>query len=163
MNASDPLLTGPLLESSGLDVGIGGHSICRRLDWRVEAGQSWAILGRNGAGKSTLLATLAGLHAQQAGRLEVAGLALPGATRGAGARAMAPAIRAPSIRATKRACMESSPKMSQHYSTAGVRAVAGPAMRACRPRPLRGQAQTSFRISCRWCNVPPSCTERCSI
>jgi iron complex transport system ATP-binding protein len=89
MNAIDPGLSGPLLESRGLDVSIGGHSICRNLDWRVDAGQSWAILGRNGAGKSTLLATLAGLHTQQAGRLEVAGQVLPGATRGSGARAMA--------------------------------------------------------------------------
>jgi iron complex transport system ATP-binding protein len=89
MSASDRDLGRPLLEAAGLDVGIGGHSVCRKLDWRVDVGQSWAILGRNGAGKSTLLATLAGLHAQQAGRLEIAGLALPEASRGAGARVMA--------------------------------------------------------------------------
>ena len=89
MNASKKGTEGPLLEAMGLDVAIGGRSICRKLDWRVETGQFWAILGRNGAGKSTLLATLAGLHAQQTGGLEVAGLALPEAGKGAGARAMA--------------------------------------------------------------------------
>jgi iron complex transport system ATP-binding protein len=82
MNAS-------LLETAKLEIHIGGHRICRDLDWRVGAGESWAILGRNGAGKSTLLATLAGLRPQQGGRLSVAGLALPHAGMGAGARAMA--------------------------------------------------------------------------
>ena len=82
MNAS-------LLETAKLEVHIGGHRICRDLDWSVGAGESWAILGRNGAGKSTLLATLAGLRPQQGGRLGVAGLALPHAGLGAGARAMA--------------------------------------------------------------------------
>ena len=89
MNATEPGMKMPLLEAAGLDVGVGGHCVCRKLDWRVCAGQSWAILGRNGAGKSTLLATLAGLRAQQKGRLDVAGLALPEAGKGAGARAMA--------------------------------------------------------------------------
>jgi iron complex transport system ATP-binding protein len=79
----------PLLESIGLEVSIGGHQVCRDLTWRIHAGESWAILGRNGAGKSTLLATLAGLRAQQKGRLSIGGLALPQASQGVGARAMA--------------------------------------------------------------------------
>ena len=79
----------PLLEATQLDVNIGGHEVCRKLNWRVDAGDSWAVLGRNGAGKSTLLATLAGLRAQDNGRLSIGGLALPPAGQGAGARAMA--------------------------------------------------------------------------
>ncbi len=79
----------PLLEATQLDVSIGGHPVCRKLDWTVAAGQSWAILGRNGAGKSTLVTTLAGLRAQQGGRLAVAGLDLPHVRQGAGIRAMA--------------------------------------------------------------------------
>ena len=79
----------PLLEAMQLEVSIGGHSVCRKLNWRVGPGESWAILGRNGAGKSTLLATVAGLRAQDNGRLSIAGLALPQASQGEGARAMA--------------------------------------------------------------------------
>ena len=79
----------PLLEAGQLTVSIGGHLVCRNLNWRVDTGESWAILGRNGVGKSTLLGTLAGLRAQDDGRLSIAGLALPQAGRGAGARAMA--------------------------------------------------------------------------
>jgi iron complex transport system ATP-binding protein len=79
----------PFLEAMNLEVTIGGHRVCRELNWRVEAGESWAILGRNGAGKSTLLATLAGLHPQAAGRLKIAGLSLPPTCRRSSARAMA--------------------------------------------------------------------------
>jgi iron complex transport system ATP-binding protein len=89
MSASESMLNRPLLEASQLDVSIGGHRVCRDLNWRVHAGESWALLGRNGAGKSTLLATLAGLRAQDQGQLSIAGLALPQAGQGAGTRAMA--------------------------------------------------------------------------
>jgi iron complex transport system ATP-binding protein len=79
----------PVLEARQLEVEIGGHQVCRALDWRVSAGESWAILGRNGVGKSTLLATLAGFRAQQRGFLAIAGLALPHSGPGADLRAMA--------------------------------------------------------------------------
>jgi len=78
-----------LLEARRLDVDIGSHRICRALDWRVEAGESWAILGRNGVGKSTLLATLAGFLAPHGGHLSIADLALPNPIPGADLRAMA--------------------------------------------------------------------------
>lgn len=78
-----------LLETKRLAVDIGGVRVCRGLDWRVDAGESWAILGRNGVGKSTLLATLAGFRSQQGGDLSIAGLALPHARPGEGLRAMA--------------------------------------------------------------------------
>ncbi|MDP1735212.1 MAG: ABC transporter ATP-binding protein [Sulfuritalea sp.] len=89
MSASEPAVNRPLLEAAHLEVSIGGHRVCNNLDWRVDAGDSWAILGRNGVGKSTLLATLAGLRAQQSGSLGISGLALPHSKQGAGARAMA--------------------------------------------------------------------------
>jgi iron complex transport system ATP-binding protein len=78
-----------LLEARRLTVDIGGVRVCRDLDWQVDAGESWAILGRNGVGKSTLLATLAGFRSQQGGDLSIAGLALPHARPGEGLRAMA--------------------------------------------------------------------------
>jgi iron complex transport system ATP-binding protein len=62
-----------LIETLGLDVAIGGHTVCRSLDWSVQPGEAWAILGRNGAGKSTLLSTVAGLRAAERGELRIAG------------------------------------------------------------------------------------------
>jgi iron complex transport system ATP-binding protein len=89
MNASESAMKAPVLEALQLEANIGGHCVCRDLNWRVNAGDCWAILGRNGVGKSTLLATLAGLRAQTRGRLSIAGLALPQASQGRGARATA--------------------------------------------------------------------------
>jgi iron complex transport system ATP-binding protein len=63
-----------LLATQSLSVSVGDHRVCEDLNWSVEAGQHWAILGRNGAGKSTLLHTLAGLHASQHGTIVVDGL-----------------------------------------------------------------------------------------
>lgn len=78
-----------LLEARRLTVDIGGVRVCRDLDWRVDAGESWAILGCNGVGKSTLLATLAGFRPQQGGGLSIAGQALPHAHPSEGLRALA--------------------------------------------------------------------------
>jgi iron complex transport system ATP-binding protein len=82
-------MNAPFLEALDLDVAIGGHQVCRELNWRVDTGESWAILGRNGVGKSTLLATLAGLRPQAAGRLTIAGLSLPAPCRASNTRALA--------------------------------------------------------------------------
>jgi iron complex transport system ATP-binding protein len=71
-------MTTALLETVGLDVAIGGRTLCRGLAWRVMPGESWAILGKNGAGKSTLLATVAGLRPPTAGNVAVGGRAVAG-------------------------------------------------------------------------------------
>lgn len=82
-------MSAALLQASGLSVSIGGHHVCRDLDWSVAGGDTWAILGRNGAGKSTLLNTLAGMRAQDAGALSVGGMALPQSAAGQPVRALA--------------------------------------------------------------------------
>jgi len=61
-------MTAPL-ETRGLDVSIGTHTVCLDLGLRVDDGTCWAILGRNGSGKTTLLKTLAGLYAPDRGEL----------------------------------------------------------------------------------------------
>jgi len=78
-----------MLTISGLNQYYGGSHTLRDIAFDVPSGAVTAVLGRNGVGKSTLLATLAGLRAQDDGGLSIAGLALPQAGRGAGARAMA--------------------------------------------------------------------------
>lgn len=82
-------MNAPLIKTAALAVSIGGHRVCDRLDWQVDAGETWAILGRNGAGKSTLLTTLAGLRAQDEGMIRVGAHALPLPTAGEEARALA--------------------------------------------------------------------------
>ena len=51
----------PLLETRALGLKAAGRTLVDRLDWRVEAGQRWCVIGRNGAGKSLVLRALAGL------------------------------------------------------------------------------------------------------
>jgi len=51
----------PLLETRGLTVRAAGLELVDRLDWRVQAGERWCVIGRNGAGKSLVLRALAGL------------------------------------------------------------------------------------------------------
>jgi len=60
-----------------LALNIGQRTLVRGLDWQVNDGECWSIIGRNGAGKSTLMRTLAGLHAPDAGSIEINGRALP--------------------------------------------------------------------------------------
>jgi branched-chain amino acid transport system ATP-binding protein len=72
--ASAREINSPLLEVSGLVAGYGGASILNGVSFRLEAGQSLALLGRNGAGKSTLIASLMGLTERHAGRVLLSGV-----------------------------------------------------------------------------------------
>jgi iron complex transport system ATP-binding protein len=62
-----------LLETRGLRLAVGERELISTLDWQVQPGQLWCLLGRNGAGKTTLLQSLAGLRKPVAGQLSIAG------------------------------------------------------------------------------------------
>jgi iron complex transport system ATP-binding protein len=51
-----------LLETKFLTARIAATLVCQDLNFTVNAGDKWGILGVNGVGKTTLLHTLAGLH-----------------------------------------------------------------------------------------------------
>jgi len=46
-----------------------GQVVLDRLDWRIEAGQTWGLVGPSGAGKTTLLRLLAGLERPDSGTI----------------------------------------------------------------------------------------------
>jgi iron complex transport system ATP-binding protein len=48
-------------------VRAGQRTLVADLNWRVQAGECWSVIGRNGAGKSTLLRTVAGLREPDGG------------------------------------------------------------------------------------------------
>lgn len=50
----------PLVRLSGASVSRGGERLLCGVDFRLEAGARWAVLGSNGAGKTTLLRLLRG-------------------------------------------------------------------------------------------------------
>ncbi len=78
-----------LLSCQQLQIARGDRTLCRGLDIRIEAGQSWAILGRNGIGKTSLLTTLAGLTPAAAGEIHLGDQALATLTPQQRARQMA--------------------------------------------------------------------------
>jgi iron complex transport system ATP-binding protein len=57
---TDPMLgmSGAAVTLSQVTVTVGGRKVLGPLDWTIERGERWALLGQNGAGKTTLLSIL---------------------------------------------------------------------------------------------------------
>jgi iron complex transport system ATP-binding protein len=51
-----------LLHTYNLQIKVGTHELISDLNWEVQRGQFWCVLGKNGSGKSSLLHVLAGLN-----------------------------------------------------------------------------------------------------
>jgi molybdate transport system ATP-binding protein len=54
----------PLIEMRNVTVRYGSTLILQNINWRVRAGESWALLGPNGSGKTTLLSLVLGDNPQ---------------------------------------------------------------------------------------------------
>jgi iron complex transport system ATP-binding protein len=54
-------MTSALLSTHALTLAAAGRELVRGLNWQVQPGQRWCVIGRNAAGKSTLLRALAGV------------------------------------------------------------------------------------------------------
>lgn len=63
----------PILEISELRIERSGTTILDGVDWRVERGQHWVILGANGSGKTSLLSALTGYLTPTAGEISLLG------------------------------------------------------------------------------------------
>ena len=63
---------GFVIEISGLEVERDAP-ILRGIDWRVERGQNWAVLGANGSGKTSMLRALTGYLPPTRGTIRVLG------------------------------------------------------------------------------------------
>ncbi len=49
-----------LIQMEDVDVFQDGTKILERINWTIDSGQNWALLGKNGSGKTTLLKLIAG-------------------------------------------------------------------------------------------------------
>jgi iron complex transport system ATP-binding protein len=63
----------PVLNVRSLDIRRDGVRILRDVDWRVERGEHWVILGANGSGKTSLFAALTGYLTPTGGEIELLG------------------------------------------------------------------------------------------
>jgi iron complex transport system ATP-binding protein len=59
------------MQTLKLSLRIGDRPLVTGLDWQIQPGQCWCVIGRNGSGKSTLLRTLAGLRQPDAGGIRL--------------------------------------------------------------------------------------------
>ncbi|MBE1425527.1 phospholipid/cholesterol/gamma-HCH transport system ATP-binding protein [Desulfomicrobium macestii] len=66
----------PVISVRGLTMGFGELVIMRDLDFDIEAGEIFVILGGSGCGKSTLLKHLVGLYKPMSGAITIAGMSL---------------------------------------------------------------------------------------
>jgi iron complex transport system ATP-binding protein len=51
----------PLIAVHGLSLVAAGRTLVHALDWQLQRGERWCVIGRNAAGKSTLLRALGGI------------------------------------------------------------------------------------------------------
>ena len=63
----------PILTVSDLTIRRGPTLILDHLDWSVQNGERWVILGPNGSGKTSLLSALTGYLTPSSGAIEVLG------------------------------------------------------------------------------------------
>jgi phospholipid/cholesterol/gamma-HCH transport system ATP-binding protein len=70
------MTTKPVISVRGLTMGFGELVIMRDLDFDIEAGEIFVILGGSGCGKSTLLKHLVGLYKPMSGAITIAGMPL---------------------------------------------------------------------------------------
>ncbi|CAN5859684.1 ABC transporter ATP-binding protein [soil metagenome] len=65
-----------LMQTVHLHLHIADRVLLHDLQWQVQSGECWCVIGRNGAGKSSLLRTLAGLRAlgqSESGQVQMQG------------------------------------------------------------------------------------------
>ncbi len=62
-----------LVELSGISKSFAGVSVLKDVGFEVRPGEVHALMGENGAGKSTLIKIMAGVHAPDAGTINVSG------------------------------------------------------------------------------------------
>ena len=58
-----------IVDINHLNVSIAQRTLIGQLNWQINPGECWCIVGRNGVGKTTLLNTLAGLRAIDTGTI----------------------------------------------------------------------------------------------
>ncbi len=59
-----------IIALTNVTVGYGSTAVLNQVNWTIQRGESWYVIGRNGSGKSTLLAAILGRLPILAGQLQ---------------------------------------------------------------------------------------------
>ena len=70
---SDHQRPAPVLHLEGVRLQRGGRVLLDGIDWTIEHGQTWVMLGANGSGKTSLLQVICGYLPATSGRIELLG------------------------------------------------------------------------------------------
>lgn len=62
-----------LLQARALEIVVGDRWLAQNLNFQVDRGEFWCVLGKNGAGKTTLLQVIAGLRSPHKGQIQLCG------------------------------------------------------------------------------------------
>lgn len=62
--ASYPVYSGPVVSLEEVSIRYGETLILDRLNWNIQSGERWRLIGKNGSGKSTLISLLIGENPQ---------------------------------------------------------------------------------------------------
>lgn len=62
-----------MIHVQGVGKSYGRQTVLQGIDWQVERGDFWGIIGPNGSGKTTLLNVLSGVESTEAGEIALAG------------------------------------------------------------------------------------------
>jgi iron complex transport system ATP-binding protein len=60
-----------ILQVTDLEIVRGQRQLTSALNWQIDRGEFWCVLGKNGAGKTTLLQVLAGLSSPSKGQIQL--------------------------------------------------------------------------------------------
>lgn len=63
----------PVLKIQSVTLERSGRTLLQDINWRIEAGESWVVMGLNGSGKTSLMTLITGYQWPTAGTIEVLG------------------------------------------------------------------------------------------
>lgn len=78
-----------MIEVQGVEKSYGRQTVLKGIDWQVQRGDFWGIIGPNGSGKTTLLNVLSGVESPEAGEVTLDGRPLAAYGRKALSRRLA--------------------------------------------------------------------------